>query len=46
MQNAVILYIFNFLGVAKYEVQWHGKAMKNQRKPRQIISNKSIIQKE
>ena len=32
MPNAVILYIFNFLGVAKYEVQWYGKAIEESKK--------------
>ena len=32
MPNDVILYIFNFLGVAKYEVQWYGKAIEESKK--------------
>ena len=43
MPNDVILYIFNFLGVAKYEVQWYGKAIEESEKSttnyRQQVNN-------
>ena len=43
MPNDVILYIFSFLGVAKYEVQWYGKAIEESKKSttnyRQQVNN-------
>ena len=43
MPNAVILYIFSFLGVAMYEVQWYGIAIEESKKSttnyRQQVNN-------
>eukprot|EP00943_MAST-04B_sp_MAST-4B-sp1_P005412 g5412.t1 len=41
--NDIILYIFNFLGVAKYEVQWYGKAIEESKKSTKLTNYRQQV---